>query len=213
MYIYDDSNDFYSEQCNFINNSVSVGSGGVIYGVRRETIALIIDSVFARNSAPLCGVADMLTITDGYHNNFTAISSLFTHNSATDNTSDVGGLGGVACVEGGSITSICSTFTDNVAAQNGGVFYANESALTVSQSLFSRNYAVVNGGVTYANHSSNSISDTVFNSNSASNNGGALFIRAASGQGTIHNSISAKQCKRRWSIVYRFKRKFYRNSN
>ena len=188
-YMYDNSNDFYSEQCTFTNNSVSVRSGGVIYGVRRETIALIIDSTFIRNSAPLCGVADMLTITDGYHNNFTAISSLFSHNSATDNTSDVGGLGGIACVRNGSITAICSTFTDNIAAQNAGVFYANESTLTVSQSLFSRNIAVNNGGVMYTNHSSHSISDTVFNSNSAENNGGVLFIREAKGQGTIHNCI------------------------
>lgn len=131
----------------------------------------------------------MLTITDGYHNNFTAISSLFMHSSATENTSDVGGLGGVACVRNGSITAICSTFTDNVAAQNAGVFCANESTLTVSQSLFSRNVAVNSGGVVYTNHSSHSISDTVFNSNSAENNGGTLFIREANGQGTIHNYL------------------------
>ena len=188
-YMYDDSNNFYSEHCTFTNNSVSVESGGVIYGVRRETVALIIDSTFIRNSAPLCGVADMLTITDGYHNNFTAISSLFSHNSATETISDIGGLGGIACVRNGSITVICSTFADNIAAQNAGVFYANESTLTVSQCLFSRNIAVNNGGVMYTNHSSHSVSDTVFNSNSAENNGGVLFIKEANGQGTIHNCI------------------------
>ena len=36
-YMYDDSNNFYSEQCIFSNNTASVGSGGVLYGFRRET--------------------------------------------------------------------------------------------------------------------------------------------------------------------------------
>ena len=129
----------------------------------------------------------MLSITDGYHNNFTVISSLFMHNSATDNTSDVGGLGGVGCIKSGSITVTCSSFTDNIAAQNAGVFYANETTLTISQSLFSRNFAVNNGGGMYTNRSSHSISDTVFNSNSAENSGGTLFIRESNGQGTVHN--------------------------
>ena len=115
-YMYDDSNDFYTEQCIFTNNSATTGSGGILYGAGRETKSLIVDSIFTRNSAPHCGIADMLTVADSYHNNFTSVSSLFTHNSATDNTSDVGGFGGVGCVKAGSITVICSTFTDNVAA-------------------------------------------------------------------------------------------------
>ena len=185
-YMYDDSNSFYTEQCIFTNNSARDGSGGVLYGAGRETATLIVDSIFTHNSAPLCGVADMLSITDSYHNNLTVISSIFVHNSATDNTSDVGGLGGVGCVKSGSITVTCSTFTDNRAAHNAGVFYANESTLTISQSLFSRNFVVNNGGVMYTNQSSHSISDTVFNSNSAENSGGTLFI-GTNGQGTVHN--------------------------
>lgn len=186
-YMYDDPNDFYTEQCIFTNNSATTGSGGVLYGAGRETKALIVDSIFTRNSAPHCGIADMLTVTDSYHNNFTSVSSLFTHNSATDNTSDVGGFGGVGCVKTGSIIVICSTFTDNIAAQNASVFHANESAVTISQSLFSRNSAEDNGGVMYTSQSSHSISDTVFNSNSVQNGGGALFISEASGQSTVHN--------------------------
>ena len=188
-YMYDDSNDFYSENCIFTNNSASTGSGGVLYGFRRETTALIVDSTFTRNSAPLCGVADMLSITDSYHNNLTVISSLFMHNSATDNTSDVVGLGGVGCIKDGSMTITCSTFIDNAAAHIAGVFYANKSDLTISQSLFSRNFAAYDGGVMYTNHSSHYISDSSFNSNSAENNGGTLFIRdsEANGRGTVHN--------------------------
>ena len=188
-YMYDDSNDFYSERCIFTNNSASVGSGGVLYGIRRETTALIVDSTFTCNSAPLCGVADMLSITDGYHNNFTVVSSLFMLNSATDNTSDAVGLGGVGCIKNGSVTILCSNFIDNAAAQFAGVFYANESDLTISQSLFSRNLAAHDGGVLYTNHSSHYISDSYFNSNFAENNGGSLFIRnsEANGRGTVQN--------------------------
>ena len=185
-YMYDDSNDFYSEQCIFNNNSAIAGSGGVLYGFRRETTALIVNSTFTQNNAPFCGVADMLSITDSYHNNLTIVSSCFMHNSATDNTSDVGG--GVGCVKNGSITVTCSTFSHNAAALNAGVFYANESAITVSQSSFLRNYAANDGGVMYTNHSSHYVSDSIFNSNSAENDGGALFIRETNHQGTLQNS-------------------------
>ena len=122
MIMNDDSNDFYSENVYmFINNTETEGSGGIVYGVNRETTALILESTLIDNTAGTCGIENLLTIAESHHNNLTVVTSVFENNRATDNSTELGG--GIACVKGGSISVTCSAFNENTAASHAGVFY------------------------------------------------------------------------------------------
>ena len=131
----------------FINNTATEGSGGILYGVNRETTALILESTFIDNTARTCGIENLLTIAESYHNNL-SVASVFENNRAIDNSTELGG--GISCVKGGSISVTCSAFNENTAARHAGVFYVDDATVSIIASSFSGNHAGKNGGVMYA---------------------------------------------------------------
>ena len=126
-------NYFYSESCIFTNNSALGGIGGVHHCRVRHTVAHIVESTFINNTALSCGVAYASVHFEDYHNNVTIESSLFMYNSTTDSQS---GVGGVACVSYGTVSITCSRFNHNIAVQDGGVVYTNESTVNIVTSSF-----------------------------------------------------------------------------
>ena len=189
VFVADTNSSITVSKSSFIHNTVlsADGKGGAIYSDEKQVNVSITDSLFSHNVAAYCGAIDF----DGYHQNVKLSSSLFTYNAALNGTrfNDDNG-GGVACLRKASITVTGSSFSDNSAAGNAGVFAVDESELFVEKSVFNNNTAEASGGViaTEFFHTKLSIRHTVFTNNEAGSEGGVMFVARKGSQVKINES-------------------------
>jgi CSLREA domain-containing protein len=111
-------------------------------------------------------------------------ANLTLQNLTIANGSASGGLGGGIWNEGGTLTVTNSTFSNNSAANGGGIF--NAGTLIVTDSTFSGNSATSDGGgITNGSNSTATVTNSTFSGNSANAGGG---IENNSGTLTVTNS-------------------------
>ena len=155
----------------FINTIAITESGGAIYSNGQYANITLNSSAFHYNSAPYCGVLDIENYT---HYSVNLTNSIFTHNTASGQTTG----GGVACIRNASISIINSIFKHNFANHHANVFYIDKSQTTIDGSLFINNSAALDGGVfyTYIHASDYTIRGSQFSENMAGDNGGVMLI-------------------------------------
>ena len=192
----------------YFGNNEAVLHGGAIYMISGSLEIMISDSVFSNNVAGIFGGAiyppravvniNSTLFINNSGNVGGAVSTdvinttiAFKNCSFWENYAINGGVihSGAKC----SITVFNSTFQNNFASKNGGVFLVLNSILSIHWSFFSFNKAIhYDGGVICAKNDeaesdfeSVIISDTIFTENSAQNGG----VLAVSG---IHALITEK---------------------
>jgi len=165
-------------------NNARSGGGGGIY---QESGAVFIRrSEISNNSANESGGgilfkmlgSDTLTIED----------SLITQNTAQDFG---GGVAAYADDEGGTVTMISSTISENTAGYGGGIhFYTDDDGdLVVEDSTISGNQATSQGGGIwfYSDEGAINITNSTISGNSTDGSGGGIFIEYSEGT-NIENS-------------------------
>lgn len=148
-----------------ISDNVGQNSGGVVYVVSRGSID-IRKSLVVRNYSTKGGVID----TSQSPVNITISESIFDYNKAT--------LGGVFYSDPTSSGNISiyyySSFSFNVATEEGGVAYTS-LAITASQATFSSNNAILRGGAFSLSNSELMACNCFFLYNSTER-GGAIYL-------------------------------------
>jgi len=125
-----------------------------------------------------------LTVSDGLAENFQKGGGV--HNQGgrltivkstiSDNSAFLGGGVGTETSggTGGKVTVKNSTFSGNSAGDSGGGLYILVATASVSNSTFSKNSAPAGGGINNSNFSTLTVTNSTFSENSASNNGGGI---------------------------------------
>ena len=178
----------------FKGNTTDYGNGGAIYsyggynyaggGSDVDTSLTITDTQFNENISGYKGGAIHNQAHDGIDDSvITIIDSSFTGNrsNALDD-----GTGGGAIFNQGKTNVTNTTFTGNVAKQEGGAIFNNTGTTTVTGGSFSSNTAATNGGAIY-NNAALKVSGTTFTGNSATE-GGAIY-NAADATANLTNVI------------------------
>ena len=162
-------------ECSFINNTARTESGGVAkfisYHPGFPGYVTFINSDFSYNSAPSCSV---LHVSDIYTDHVNITGCTFTHNRAT--TALEGG--GVGCIRNASVSIESSEFSHNTAAVHAGVLNLEQCNTTVTDSTFFNNSATYDGGVFYTlvHTSSYNIFQSTFSHNTAGDDGGVIYL-------------------------------------
>jgi predicted outer membrane repeat protein/parallel beta-helix repeat protein len=162
--------------------NVASDRGGAIYADGDVTVS---NSFFYGNAAESGGAI--------YATGSVAISSseLGEVGGTTDDWNIADNNGGVAYVEGPTLTVTNSTFGGNYADNNGGVFYVEETTVRITGSTFTGNYADdESGGVIHAEQDGQVITvtnSTFIGNNAYSGDGGALS--ADGGDIVVSNSV------------------------
>ena len=159
----------YVTNCNFTDNN-GVSSGGAMYIVRAVPTT-IVSSKFSYNTANEGGA-----IYANEQVSLTIVNCDFISNH---------GLRGGAVVSthvDNSITIMESTFTSNIASENGGAIYAINIAPVLIQTSFINNTAGDNGGTVYLTGNLNTelrvFQSYFYNSTATSGEGGVMFTDA-----------------------------------
>ena len=172
-------NDVKAINCNFSECSAPNGIGGAIYSAATDSSAIselnivLLKSTFSENSAECGGV---LYTSGHYNHHMEYTDSTFIFNEATGtNTTKITG-GEVGCVGNTTLSIKDSEFKYNE-AEIGGVLDLSFSTVTIEHSSFSQNSADDNGGVFHwQEYSTNfSITHTIMDLNSA-RNGGVFYV-------------------------------------
>ena len=171
IYVGGANSSVYVNNSTFKKNIAIMESGGAVYSNGQRANVILNSSTFHYNSAFLCGV---LSIENYTHFSVNLTNSVFTHNTVYGQS--VGG--GVACIVNASINIINNTFKHNRANHHAGVFYIDESQTNVDGSSFINNSAALDGGVfyTYIHASDYIIRSSYFSKNKAGDDGGVMLI-------------------------------------
>lgn len=155
------------------NRATGVGGAVAACACRQQANITITGSRFSRNTADSkCGAVHFLGI-----QSVNLISgSTFTNNGKSSTIA-----GGVACATGVTLSVLDSTFNDNSASYQSGVFLiSSHSKVSVLQSTFDHNSATDNGGVfTVEGGSALQVIQNTFTHNSA-NKGSVFYMDSAS---------------------------------
>ena len=183
-------NDVKAINCNFSECSAPNGIGGAIYSAATDSSAIsepnivLLKSTFSENSAECGGV---LYTSGHYNHHMEYTDSTFIFNEATGtNTTKITG-GGVGCVRNTTLLIKDSEFKYNE-AEIGGVLDLSFSTVTIEHSSFSQNSADDNGGVFHCQEYSTNftIAHTIMDLNSA-RNGGVFYVRRSNSNIKIIN--------------------------
>lgn len=192
-----------------ISGSTVTGAGNGA-GVNATGNVVVIDSHFSLNVASDRGGAIYadgdVTVSNSffYGNAAESGGAIYATGSVSISSSEFGEVGGttddwniadnnggVAYVEGPTLTVTNSTFGGNYADNNGGVFYVEETTVRISGSTFTGNYADdESGGVIHAEQAGELITvtnSTFIGNNAYSGDGGALSSN--NGHVSVVNSI------------------------
>ena len=184
-------NDIKVMNCTLSGCLAPNGTGGAIYSAAKltdlnttfESNIILSQSTFSHNTAECGGVL----YTSGHydhHMEFTDSTFFFNEASGTNSTG-----GGVGCVENTTLSITNCIFNKNIAETVGGVLDLSFSGVTIEHSSFSQNRADENGGVFHGqNYSINfTIAHTIMDRNSAGN-GGVFYIRRSNSNINITDS-------------------------
>jgi hypothetical protein len=184
--------DVKANNCTISECSAPNGTGGAIYSAAIEAKHLnatfepnivLSKSTFSHNTAECGGVL----YTSGHydhHMEFTDSTFFFNEASGTNLTG-----GGVGCCGNTTLSIDNCIFKNNVAESVGGVLDLSYSSVTIEHSSFSQNNADDNGGVFHGqNYSTNfTIAHTIMDHNSAGN-GGVFYVRRSNSNINISDS-------------------------
>ncbi|MEW6741475.1 MAG: right-handed parallel beta-helix repeat-containing protein [Planctomycetota bacterium] len=157
-------------------NSAVGGGGGLVIGASSSQVLVTSNAVVGNTSASAGG---------GIY--LSGASVTIDATTVANNTARMSG-GGIYCSSGQSTTITGSTFRDNIAGDEGGIYHGGAlcwelgagRSLILKGNSITRNTAPDNGGGVYCNgdvSSSVTISDTAFCQNrSLNNNGGGLYL-------------------------------------
>ena len=167
----------------FVNNSAINGTGGAIYAKKGFAIT---NTVFGYNKALSC--AAMNIEQSNFIRSMTLMGSTFLHNTAVGST-DQGNIGGAGCIRNADTSVSSCTFSHNVAT-DGGVFNIEDSTITIETSTFKNNTAGVDGGVFYtrAFPSTYTINESIFINNRAGDDGGVIYLGRNGSLVQLHGS-------------------------
>ena len=171
-------------QSTFYNNTaIGEGGGALHYDVRFGNVS-IVESDFSYNTALYCAIIDV----DGFFQesiNFT--SSFLTNNRAVGEMP----VGDITCIRNTTVHIMNSTLSHNSAAQHAGVFSIDGGIVTIVESSFTNNSAAGDGGVMYTYYYPTiyNIYRSTFSQNKAGDDGGVLFVGRADSEVRVHNSI------------------------
>ena len=179
-------NDVKVINCTMSECSATNGTGGAIYSAAKlmdlnvESNIVLSQSTFSHNTAECGGV---LYTSGHYDHHMEFTDSTFFFNEA--NTTG----GGVGFVENTTLSITNCIFDKNVAETVGGVLDLSFSRVTIEHSSFSQNHADENGGVFHGQkYSTNfTIAHTIMDHNSAGN-GGVFYIRRSNSNINITDS-------------------------
>ena len=165
----------------FVYN-LACGDGGAIYADGDVTVTRShFDDSAAENGGAIYATGSVSITDSGFGLDGVGVDMA---NPAQNN-------GGVAYVEGPTLTVTNSTFGGNYAVKNGGVFYVEETTVRITGSTFTGNYADdESGGVIHAEQDGQviTVSNSTFIGNNAySGDGGALS--ADGGDIVVSNSV------------------------
>jgi predicted outer membrane repeat protein/parallel beta-helix repeat protein len=165
----------------FVYN-LACGDGGAIYADGDVTVTRShFDDSAAENGGAIYATGSVSITDSGFGLDGVGVDMA---NPAQNN-------GGVAYVEGPTLTVTNSTFGGNYALKNGGVFYVEETTVRISGSTFTGNYADdESGGVIHAEQDGQviTVSNSTFIGNNAySGDGGALSSNG--GNIVVSNSV------------------------
>ena len=155
--------------CTFSSNTSDSEDGGAICLDADNNTLTITNTTFSDNFADEYGGA--INVVSGY---VTVKNCQFTRNH--------GGLGGAVYLDGDNarfqIPSEGSrtTFTKNIAREDGGVFYNDNGHLTINNADFNQNHAKRHGGVFRLEDGNTSINGATFAFNEAYNDGGVIYL-------------------------------------
>ena len=173
----------YVQDSAFDSNVAMFGGGGVLYSDRQSSEIAIEGSSFTNNTAAYCGV---LEADSQYNYTITVARSSFRGNRALGRISGRN-EGGVVCTRSSSLFFHYSAFNDNYAKGDAGVAYVDESDVTTLLSSFVNNTARRDGGV-FANKfypTRYNIDSSSFRLNRAGDDGGVLFVGRAGSQVSV----------------------------
>lgn len=183
-------------------NNAATRNGGALY-CAGNTVTLT-DITFTDNGKTGAGTttanggaiynsAGTLTITDGSFTNNASSATGGAITNAVSATLDLDIYGasftGNSSRDGGAIYNAgrlyiaagaaVTTFTGNIASQNGGAIYGTGTGSIIAGTIFDSNRATSNGGAIYATGTP-TFEDVTFKNNSAVINGGAVFSQVTS---------------------------------
>lgn len=164
-------------QSSFVGNKAMLGGGGVFYSIRHSTEVSLVESSFINNSAAYCGV---LEVDEEYNYTVNFIRSAFINNKAKGQATGRR-EGGVLCARNTSVSFLNSSFSSNTATGDSGVGYIEESTVTIQESTFNDNAAGRDGGV-FKNEfyvTVYCVSQSNFSHNHAGVDGGVMYIGRA----------------------------------
>ena len=195
-------------QSTFINNIASQlqgSGGGALNANGRNTSILFTESIFVNNSAFACAVLSA----KGSSLNVTFTGSIFTDNKvseiSTQSDADIqANSGGVACVNGASVSITNSSFSNNAASRHAGVLSVEGSTVSIKGSNFHNNRAGDNGGVIFTMESpiTLSVTQSSFTNNRAGGNGGVMnVVRSGSWLDINESNFSFNEANRRGGVL------------
>ena len=184
-------NDVKAINCTMSECSAPNGTGGAIYSAAKhmdlnatfESNIVLSKSTFSHNTAECGGV---LYTSGHYDHHMEFIDSTFFFNEASGTNATGSGVG---CVGNTTLSITNCIFNNNVAETVGGVLDLSFSSITIEHSSFSQNSADENGGVFHGqNYSTNfTIAHTLMDHNSAGN-GGVFYVRRSNSNINITDS-------------------------
>lgn len=194
------------------------GNGGVLE-IDTSISTLVKNCQFVENSVSVGGGIHAKVINDNYKSYVNVQGCTFTNNKASVSGGGIYSSGGVVDVSncnfeknsapqrGGAIYSNKgvmkihnSNFNQNTANDKGGGVCSFNSQLLVEGSTFNKNTASDKGGAIYSNDNSIEVKTSKFNQNTA-NRGGALYIDTAKVT-VLSSSFSANKASDRGGAVY-----------